>query len=213
MFSFLFAFLAADVSAASPIPARDAAVKPKFIAGPNPGLQPDARALGHHGVVIARATIAIDGSLKNIQIEQSSKSPILDAAALAVLPQWRLSPAKDANGNMIEVTATFPFSFEGDGGNSRVVRYRCDAFTRDMTWWRSVSPDKPDKDHKLYTMLVGVRVIANPKGMMEGLKTAASEGAIDWSNAVQRCASKPNELMIDQLKIGPVIRRLSKPGR
>lgn len=213
MISLLFAVLLANSAMDVPIPAREAATKPKFVSGADPGLQSEARALGHHGVVIAKATIEIDGRLTDIAIEQSSKSPILDSSVLAVLPGWKVTPAKDAIGNPIRVAATFPFSFEGDGASSWVARYRCDAFTRDMSWWRSVNPGKPDKDHKFYTMLIGVRVLASPGGMMEGLKTAGAAGAVDWDKAVRQCLSKPGELMIDQLTIASQIRALTRTRR
>src|SRR5262249_8640552 len=134
MISLLFALLAAQIAA--PVPVSAAAVKPKFISGVDPGFPSEARALGHHGTAVARATVGTDGRLRDIRIVESSKSPILDAAVMKALATYRLEAAKDSSGNPIEVTGNFPFAFEGDGQSGWLVRYTCDQFTRDMTWWR-----------------------------------------------------------------------------
>lgn len=208
MFLLSLMILAAEVSTAAPIPAREAAVPPVIISAPKPGAQLKARALGHHGNVIAKATVATDGSLKNIVIEQSSRSPMLDEAVLSVLAKWKVSPAKDANGNLIEVITKIPFSFEGDGTDLWLSKYRCDAFTRDFDWWKSANPDKNwEEDYWLYNVVIGARAAANPKGLMAGLTTSAPDGRADWNNAIQQCAKRPNELMIDQLPTASIIKR------
>jgi len=207
MFSIVLAVLAAQASA--PAPSSMAAVKPKFVSGTQPPDFPtEARALGHFGTVVARATVGVDGTLKGIRIEESSKSPLLDALVMAALPTWRLEPAKDSSGNPIELSATFPFTFEGDGQNSWLVRYTCDQFTRDTTWWRSVNPGKDDKELRLYHLILGARIISDKRGFMAAQELTARQ-ASEWGAAVKTCAANPKALLVDQFSIARQLRALA----
>jgi len=58
--------------------------------------------LGEEGVITVAFHIAVDGSVKDVSILNSSGSERLDNAALACVPNWRYTPAIEA-GHPVEV--------------------------------------------------------------------------------------------------------------
>jgi TonB family protein len=73
-----------------------------------PVLPESARKAGIHGVVILELTIGTDGAVTNARVLRSI--PLLDAAALEAVRQWRFEPTS-LNGQPVPVilTATVPF--------------------------------------------------------------------------------------------------------
>ncbi len=86
----------ASVSAPQPVAAAaasagDLITRPRFTQTVAPVLPERAREAGISGTVLVRCIATTEGTLRECQILQGV--PFLDEAVLAVLPQWRLSPA------------------------------------------------------------------------------------------------------------------------
>jgi len=73
-----------------------------------PTYPPLARAAGVEGVVILEAVIAEDGSVRDVRVLRSN--PLLEAAALEAVRQWRFSPTL-LNGEPVPVVMTVTVAF------------------------------------------------------------------------------------------------------
>jgi hypothetical protein len=150
-------------------------------------------------------------------LTQGSGSDLLDVAALAAAKTARFAPALDSDGKAVPLKFVAPYEFsqarssEPGGG---LVRYRCAAFTRDMDWWDSTHPDSDGKGTKdeIYHMLLGLRVLTYPGGMMAGFKDGkvSKEHKADWTNARKQCRANPDRLLVDFLEQRAYILALSK---
>jgi len=90
--------------------ADQAAYRPEPIAKVMPEYPPIARLRGIEGQVVLQAILAIDGRIEpDISVVQSV--PLLDAATIAALRQWRFRPARDATGAPVRVSLRVPFRF------------------------------------------------------------------------------------------------------
>jgi len=65
-----------------------------YLRNPPPGYPAAARRNGEEGTVTLRVLVSVDGAPREVALERSSGSPILDAAALATVKNWRFSPAR-----------------------------------------------------------------------------------------------------------------------
>jgi protein TonB len=81
---------------------------PQKVSSPSPVYPPIARAAGVQGVVILEAVIGEDGSVRDLKVLRSI--PLLDAAAIAAVQQWRFSPSL-LNGEPIAVVMTVTVGF------------------------------------------------------------------------------------------------------
>ena len=81
---------------------------PQKVADVAPTYPPLARAAGVEGVVILEAVIAEDGSVRDVRVLRSK--PLLDAAAMDAVRQWRFSPTL-LNGEPVPVVMTVTVAF------------------------------------------------------------------------------------------------------
>ena len=79
------------------------------IADVRPQVPEDAARLDIRGIVIMEVTIDIDGTVKDARVLRSI--PMLDAAALDAVRQWRYQPTT-IDGKAVPVTITVSMSFE-----------------------------------------------------------------------------------------------------
>ncbi|MGB8522433.1 MAG: energy transducer TonB [Candidatus Acidiferrales bacterium] len=76
-----------------------------------PEYPPDAKATGIKGVVLLHATIAKDGSVKNLEVSEGVCS--LAKSALQAVKKWRYEPTL-LNGGPVEVDTTITVNFTLD---------------------------------------------------------------------------------------------------
>jgi periplasmic protein TonB len=95
------------VEVAPPPPPIEAA---ETVEAPAPDYPRTARRKGQQGTVTLLAEVRADGSVASCRIETSSGFPLLDQAALAVLPEWRFKQRLVA-GSARPFTARVPFRF------------------------------------------------------------------------------------------------------
>ncbi len=156
--------------------------------------------------------IAVDGSIKESAVTSSSRSPILDKAALDSLSSAKFSPALDADGKPVELRVRMPFEFDrytngGEGGT--LLTYRCKDFLLDNAWWASVHPQ--ENPPRLYTMLLGLRTLARRDGFTpDGIKQSTAAARKDWDRATKQCTANPEKPVIDYLEQREMLRRIAQ---
>jgi len=78
---------------------------------PNPPFTKEAREAGYKGSVLVESTVGIDGKIANVRV---IKSPGLglDESIITTLKKWKCKPAKDSDGNPVEVRVPIVIKFE-----------------------------------------------------------------------------------------------------
>src|SRR5262245_47354480 len=87
------------------------ATRGQWLSGPEAGYPDEERALGHQGRAEVGGWLGLDGRLRSATISTSSRSPALDASALAAVTAGEYRPAKDASGAPIATMVTVPWTF------------------------------------------------------------------------------------------------------
>lgn len=95
------------IEIAPPPPPVEAA---ETVTAPAPEYPRTARRKRQQGTVTLLAEVRADGAVESCRVETSSGFPLLDQAALAVLPEWRFKPRLVA-GEARPFTARVPFKF------------------------------------------------------------------------------------------------------
>jgi len=84
-----------------------------YLRNPPPDYPPLAKRRGEEGMVMLKVLVTADGAPARIEIESSSGSRLLDAAATEAVRGWRFQPARRGNQN-IEDWARVPLRFRLD---------------------------------------------------------------------------------------------------
>jgi len=87
-----------------------------YLSNPAPAYPPAARRAGQQGTVTLRVLVKRDGLPLQVEIEKSSGSSQLDAAARDTVWGWRFVPARQG-GDPIESWVRVPVVFRLEGGN------------------------------------------------------------------------------------------------
>jgi len=103
---------AAPASAPVTPPVFDAA----YLSNPPPGYPPAARRAGQQGTVTLRVLVKRDGLPLKVEVEKSSGSSHLDAAARDTVWGWRFVPARQG-GDPIESWVLVPVVFRLEGSS------------------------------------------------------------------------------------------------
>ncbi len=200
---------------------RPVAVKAKFPfwigagfkrqTGAVPAFPDDAKALGHNGKVIARVTVNADGTLADIHIAESSRSPLLDVSVLAALATWRYAPVKNLVGQPDSLQIRLPFEFNqasggGDNYLAGIKTYSCAAFLKESEWWVGAHPDKKLSDFPLYGFIRGLQLLTPELLGPQKPGAKMSAGYIghpaQWENATNRCRAAPSSTFLAEYRKG-----------
>ncbi len=100
-----------EVLAVAPAPVAEVFVPPSFLSRQEPAYPERARRAGVEGVVGVRIALAPDGSVRQVELTQSSGSRLLDEAALAAARASTFAPAS-RNRTPVEAEAVANFRFE-----------------------------------------------------------------------------------------------------
>jgi protein TonB len=100
-----------QVLAAAPAPIAEVFVPPSFLFRQEPAYPERARRAGAEGVVGVRIVLAANGSVRQVELTQSSGSRLLDEAALAAARASTFSPAS-RNRSPVEAEAVASYRFE-----------------------------------------------------------------------------------------------------
>lgn len=198
-----------DVSV-SPAMAAAKANKPRMKSSPEFIREPDytrpdaAKLTGEFGEVVLSGIIGEDGKLREARISKSSRSTLLDAAALQAVPEILFKPALDGDGKPISIPANINIEYSQTQihGQKGILKYRCGQFVLDYDWWYRTWP----ADH-------GDRIFKTFRGFsaMEDIRLHKEYGSFldEWKRAIEACRASPNSFMLDMLKPhGNLIRKL-----
>jgi len=100
-----------EVLAAAPAPVAEVFVPPSFLTRQEPAYPERARRAGAEGVVGVRITLAADGSVRQVELTQSSGSRLLDEAALEAARSSSFAPAS-RNRSPVASEAVASYRFE-----------------------------------------------------------------------------------------------------
>jgi protein TonB len=100
-----------EVLAAAPAPVAEVFVPPSFLSRQEPAYPERARRAGVEGVVGVRIALAADGSVRQVELTQSSGSRLLDEAALAAARASTFTPAS-RNRTPVESEAVASYRYE-----------------------------------------------------------------------------------------------------
>ena len=100
-----------EVLAAAPAPIAEVFVPPSFLSRQEPVYPERARRAGVEGVVGVRIALAADGSVRQVELTQSSGSRLLDEAALAAARASTFAPAS-RNRTPVESEAVASYRYE-----------------------------------------------------------------------------------------------------
>jgi protein TonB len=84
------------VAAAPREPASLPDFRAAYLRNPPPAYPAAARRNGEEGTVTLRVLVSTDGTPREVALERSSGSSVLDAAALGTVKNWRFIPARRA---------------------------------------------------------------------------------------------------------------------
>ncbi|MFT3726212.1 MAG: TonB family protein [Terricaulis sp.] len=151
------------------------------------------RALGHHGAVVIRGLVGVDGKMHYATVQTSSRAPALDDNALAFANASVFEPAEDASGAAIAAIASLPVEYYSYTSNEGVgaAMYTCRQFVLDMDWWRSAFSDKTLADNRFFLMIRGLGTLAR-MGQGGALSVESNESfAHRWDQAIANCRAHP----------------------
>jgi protein TonB len=100
--------IAPPAAPAAPLRVSGGAQAARLVFGPKPAYPPLAKAARVQGVVRIQAVIGLDGAIKNLQVV--SGPPLLVAAAIAAVRQWRYEPTL-LSGQPVEVATDIEVNF------------------------------------------------------------------------------------------------------
>lgn len=126
--------------------------------GPDSRLYPAGAAeRGVQGTVTIRADLSPDGAFLNPTVQESSRSEVLDAAALALVP--RLKYTQTAEGGQPPSALVVPIDFRKDSLTTLMTK-TCADFNLDATYFKSAFPDLPLADMPVFDLMTGILALS-----------------------------------------------------
>lgn len=151
---------------------------------------------GEYGEVFISGVLGEDGKIYEPAVKVSSRSDIIDRQALADVPSFVFSPARDVDGRAIKipVNLSLEYGHVNFRGSNGIAQYRCDQAVKDSDWWSHTWPS--DKKDRIYGTIKGMVT-------MQALR-AGNRGAMnfdeDWKTAIEACRKQPDKRFLDLLK-------------
>jgi protein TonB len=118
----------------------------------------DAKKLGHQGTVVVEVKILTNDTISTPVIKKSSRSPILDQAAITTIQQTKFAHGTDNDGNPIDTTVAIPVDFRKDSSADLNEKY-CDDFVVDYQWFIQTFPELKPSNMTVYKLTLGLLVM------------------------------------------------------
>lgn len=151
----------------------------------------EAQAQGHYGTVRVAGVIDETGSVVNASISQSSRSPILDAAALSGVSDWKFTPALDSEGH--PVSKKFQTDVDFDPLDmADFPSYTCRKVTVETDWYMQAFPEKGNNESRMYPLVLGMGAIL---GRAE-IPSDPTKFKNAWDKTISACRSSPRAIFI-----------------
>lgn len=175
------------------VPKAQVTVAPKLISEPSLSMPKEALVAGHYGTVVLRGTIGVDGMFSGLVVKESSRSEILDRAAITEATAWRFSPALDAAGKPIPWTGNVPISYDSAAGGG-LHTYSCEQAVRDNTWSDATFGKDFRTKRKAYLLLSGMTVA---RAYSEGALKNLPSFEVRLQTAIDACRTRPKTKFMD----------------
>ncbi len=183
---------------------------------------PDELAQGHEGTVILQITVAVDGSVRDVNVAQSV-TPLLDAAAIAAVMQWTFVPARRDDGTALPSRISIPIQFEKPPTENPLTEQPP---TASPPTAQPVTAQPPPDQSKTEVRPVDIRdpgsEISDPtsaeedKGVLDvtvrGKQKPASRGASDYQFEIGALKAIPRANAAEILKLAPGILLTNEGG-
>jgi TonB family protein len=145
---------------------------------------PEALALGHHGLVVIEGDVSSENRVSNSVVVVSSRSSILDAAALKSYGNARIDAELLKFGPKrirlkIEI-GNYDFGNMGIG-------YLCKQAVTDADWYAGSHPDQPVATNKFKTFLRGMGLINRWMAFAQDDKRFEAA----WQRTLATCRNRP----------------------
>jgi TonB family protein len=209
-----------EIDAAKPN-IRLAKTQPVFVSGPQAVFSDAEKQLGHHGKVLVQGLLGVDGKMRYLTVQTSSRVPALDQSALDATAATTFQPAKDEAGRAIAVPIAMPHEFyaykSSTGYGAR--EYTCDQFVRDQDWYKTAWPDDPYTSQEFYSMVRGLQIVmamGSGRSLTQAMASVENNQAFEarWRAAIETCRARPTAKFVEALKPeGDIILRLDGNSR
>lgn len=182
---------------------------PKRISGTEAEMPQAAKLAFHNGKVVVGLRIDPEGLPADLKVVSSSKSDLLDNAALAAVAASRYERPVDLQGRpaSFEMQIEQNFSQAEQGGGSYLTglkSYRCDTFIGELDWWTAAHLGEKVSKLEFYAFMGGLSFVA-PDALGWGKSdflSLARRHPVAWEKAVQQCRKEPGSRFLEQYKKG-----------
>lgn len=165
---------------------------PALLSEPDLSIPQDALLAGHHGTVVLRGTVGLDGVFSNIAVRESSRSEILDKAAIAEASNWRFSPALDAEGKPVAWTGNVPIGYDVSSGGG-LWTYSCEPLVRDSDWSDATFGKEFRAKRRSYLLLSGMMFAAEYRAGAKKFSPFETR----WQATIDGCRARPKSKFMD----------------
>ncbi len=145
---------------------------------------PEALATGQHGVVVIEADVSADNHVANPVVTTSSRSTLLDQAALKIYGHARLGPdLVSEKPSRVRLKIEFgSYDFDNMG-----VGYLCSQAVLDSDWYAATFPDQPVETNKFKSYLQGAGLFDHRMAFARD-KVRFEE---TWRKVITICRNRP----------------------
>jgi hypothetical protein len=154
------------------------------------------RAQGHHGYAVFGGIVGADGKFSNVTTIKKTGAPALDEMAQTIARGTTFSPAKDKSGTAIPVWTEFGYQFPGRFQHTKMggglEQIRCDEFVGDTRWWKSILPERPWREHKLFKELSALNWYKSNFDEKSDVNLIS-----DWETTIDYCSAHSAILLVN----------------
>lgn len=159
---------------------------------------PQARREGHQGLVKLGMAVQSNGEPTDIKLILSSRSSVLDDAAMQAARTWRFLPARDANGQAIATRVIQPVMYRKDSEDS-LPNKKCSDLNTDLAWFKTAYAELSLSKMPVYELSLNVLLSESGPSSEKGEAINAAYPQA-FERALARCAAQPGGLYWDALK-------------
>ena len=173
---------------------------PKLTASPK---DPDLSGLyrqGIQGEIVLDLIIAKDGHIRTLSVKTSSRSPELDAIAVALINGGTFSPAADHDGKPVTVRATLPVYFWKDSvTDPAYFKKPCRDFLTDAGWHADHFPEEKPENYRGWLLAKGAVVMIGLRagGLGAVGKTREFPKTPEYSAVIAACKTMPDKPLFE----------------
>jgi TonB family protein len=132
--------------------------KPKMVDSKPLEYPEDAKRSGHQGTVVVEVTILANDTISAPVVKISSRSAILDQAAVLFIQRAKYTHGTDEQGNAIDIAVAIPVNFRKDS-SADLKEKTCDDFVVDYQWFTKTFPELNVGEMTIYKLTLGLMVL------------------------------------------------------